>query len=279
MGNNESQSIAENRSVEADLSLTKALTTKAIVSASSNNEPKPEMFKLNVDCFELIFEWLTLQELLVFRCTCKRMKAVIDYYIKLNYPRVMCNRKDLSKYSPVRLGCFEWIKHLKLTGKVTDAYIDSIKYVLNQLESLSLVIVRINGDLYEKLLKYCSRLKYLSVETMTIPIIGTGNEWLERRYPTLEHFKIEFVGVLYREPPSPCAELLTFFQQNPNVRMFSSNCLLLLTYRDLFLGSNIKLDCLFIDICVHLDVICNATCMSKDSMKNCIYSSGLNRAI
>lgn len=253
MKNNENNSIDENKSVEIDSSA----TTTAIVSASSNNGPKPEMFKLIDDCFERIFEWLSLKELLVLRRTCKRLKAAVDYYIKLNYPRVMCNRKDLLKFSSVRLGCFEWIKHLKLQGKVTDTQIDGIKYILEQLESLNLYQVEIKGDFYEKLLKFCPRLKYLSVETMSRTIIGTGNEWLKRRYPTLEHFKIVFSRP--RTLPNPCAELLTFFHQNPNIRMLSVNCLLLLINRALFLGSNIKLDRLYISIYEDLNSICILT--------------------
>lgn len=38
-----------------------------------------KMFKLNVDCFEHLFEWLSLEELLTFRCTCNRMKLVVDF--------------------------------------------------------------------------------------------------------------------------------------------------------------------------------------------------------
>lgn len=82
---------------------------------------------------------------------------------------------------------------------------------------------------------------------------------MKRQYPTLEHFEIVFAGALFHEPPKPCAELLAFFHQNPNVRMFSTDSLLLLAYRDLFLGSNIKLDRLFVSIHHDLDSVCKLT--------------------
>ena len=72
--NKENVSAGEDQSVEASSSV----IVTAIAATSSTNELAPKMFKLNVDCFEHLFEWLSLKELLVFRRTCKRMKAVVD---------------------------------------------------------------------------------------------------------------------------------------------------------------------------------------------------------
>lgn len=150
----------------------------AIAGTSSNNEPEsePKIFKLNVDCFDHLFEWLSLKELLIFRNTCKQMKAIIDDYIKLNYPRVLhkiiCNQKIIRKFCQMRLDCL--IRHLKISIQLTDTQIDTIKSILNHLESLVLCQMQID----ETLLKYCPHLKYLSVQANTSPkmIIGTGNE-------------------------------------------------------------------------------------------------------
>lgn len=243
----------------------------AVASTSSNNEHAPKIFKLNVDCFEHAFEWLSLKELLVFRRTCKRMKAVVDYYIKLNYPQLLRKRlfhdDELSDIYGTRLNYFEWIKHLEFSVGLTHAQIDSIKYIFNRLETLGLDLrvddnrEKFDGDLYEVLLKHCPLLKHLSVTTYTssTTLIGTGNEWLLREYPTLEHLEIKIGSPFERTQPVQCPELLTFFQQNPNVRVFSTDGFFLLMNRDIFRGSNIKLDHFKIRIIRDLPLICNLT--------------------
>lgn len=229
-----------------------ATKTKAIVGASTT---APQIFKLNVDCFECIFEWLSLTELLTFRRTCKRMKQVVNYYIKLNYPKSLrlsiYNDRLLSKCCYARLNYFEWIKHLYIsTYRLTNPQIESIKYILNELETLKLSWAEIYGDFYEVLLKYCPRLKYLGVGTCTLPkaLIGTGNQWLLRHYPSLEHFEIENESLHTTEQTIECDNLLVFFQQNPNIRIFSLDSELFLKLCSQMMDSNIKFDRLDIHI-------------------------------
>lgn len=228
--------------------------------ASSNNKSWPHIFKLNVDCFEHLFEWFSLKQLLILRRTCKRIQKVVDYYIKLTYPKLLrlrVNERRLMELCDAQLNCYEWIRHLYLWTGLNDTQIDGIKYILNQLETLKLNYVQINGDFYEVLLKHCPRLKYLSVGTCTLPkmIIGTGNDWLLRHYPMLEHFEIDI-----RSPCKEalqCAEILVFFERNPNVRVFSTDSAFLSLCKPLMLGSNIKFDRLDILIKHNLNFICN----------------------
>lgn len=42
--------------------------------------PSP-MLKLNADCFEELFEWLSVADLLTLRRTCKRLQQMVDYFI------------------------------------------------------------------------------------------------------------------------------------------------------------------------------------------------------
>lgn len=193
------------------------------------------------------------------------MKSVVDHYIKLDYPwllrRSIHNHKSFLNFRQARLNCFEWIKHLKLSIELSNTQIDSIKYVLNQIESLSFTLDKIGGDLYE-ILKHCTQLKYLSVisrSLMPATIFGPRNKWLLRQYPTLKHFRIEVTALRQKEQLLPCPELLTFLQQNPNIRIFSTFGSFLLTNPDIFFGSNIELDCLDIKIGRDLNAICNLT--------------------
>lgn len=220
--------------------------------------PPPKLFKLNVDCFEHLFEWLSLEELLVFRRTCKRMKLVVDYYIKLNYPKLLCceilEREAGSK-------CLEWCRHLCISTIVwNDSDSESIKYVLNQLETLRLYYVHIESDLYDVLLKYCPGLKHLGmkpcIDYIPRPIVDNNRfGWVHRQYPTLEHFEIESwvsMGIHIQ-----CTQLLKLFERNPNIRVFSTNSDFLIMNCHLLLESNIKFDCLNIKIEHDLNDICN----------------------
>lgn len=231
--------------------------------ASNTNKSWPHIFKLNVDCFEHLFEWFTLQQLLVLRRTCKRIQKVVDHYIRLTYPQLLClrvNERRLLELCDARLNCYEWIRHLYLWSGLNGAQIDGIKYILNQLETLKLNYVQINGDFYDVLLKHCPRLKYLSVGTCTLPktIIGTGNDWLLRHYPMLEHFEIDV--------RSPCKDTLefaesffAFFERNPNVRIFSTDSVFLSLCNQSLLQSYIRFERLDILIKHNLNTICNLT--------------------
>lgn len=43
--------------------------------------------KVNYDCFEVIFQWLTLKDLLRIRFTSKELKLHADTYIEAKYPK------------------------------------------------------------------------------------------------------------------------------------------------------------------------------------------------
>lgn len=232
-------------------------SSSVVVDTSCTNEStpasRPNIFKLNVDCFEHLFEWLSLAELLVFRRTCKRMKQVVDYYLKLNYPEILNlnirNRNQLLIACNNRLNYFEWIKHLSIESvELNSTNIDAMKYILNQIEGLKLQIVQINGDFYDVVLQHCPRLKYLNLLTNTSAdtIIGTRNEWLCRQYPMLEHFEVHCILYAFRSEhnhPLPyTAELSQFFQLNPQIKTFSVDLDYLKLCDHILLEQNVKFD-------------------------------------
>lgn len=226
-------------------------TTDAIVSVCSTQTPsaRPDLFKLNVDCFECIFEWMSLTELLTFRQTCKRMSQVVNYYIQLKYPKTtrlsLYNDRLLSKCCYTRLDYFEWIKHLYIaTYRLSASQIESIKYMLSEIETLKLSWSEINGDLHDALLQHCPRLKYLGIGTCTLPeaIIGTGNNWMLRHYPQLQHFELENEWIYNTDEAFRTDELLTFFRKNPNIRIFSTDSALILKIGQKMIGTKINFD-------------------------------------
>lgn len=199
-------------------------------STAVGNGCEPPMFILNHDCFEHVFRLLSLKDLLNFRRVCKHIKFIVNGYIaskyqRLRYMRIKNFEHTLTSYQ-MQLDCFDWIRHLCIRNiKLPCCRIESIKTVWNQLESLELIDVKMDDDSFKTLMSYCVRINYLSLITTTSTriVLGTGFNWLRRQYPTLEHVRIE-TGARYRIP-----YMRAFFQRNPSIRIFSTDCKFLST--------------------------------------------------
>lgn len=100
------------------------------------------------------------------------------------------------------------------------------------------------GEFYKKFLSYCTNLKRLTVKGFTgpNPLIGTGNDWLLRAYPKLQHLELTSMGFQYK-----INELEKFFRLNPNIRSFAidSDCLWINV--NSIMMTELKLDKLSID--------------------------------
>ena len=53
-----------------------------------NDQSHAEIFKLKMDDFEEIFDWLSLKDLVALSQTCKRMQHIVGYWMKTNYAAV-----------------------------------------------------------------------------------------------------------------------------------------------------------------------------------------------
>lgn len=50
-----------------------------------DQERSPDIFKLNINCFEDLFEYLSLQDVIAIGQTCKRLNLVAAYIIQQLY--------------------------------------------------------------------------------------------------------------------------------------------------------------------------------------------------
>lgn len=214
-------------------------------SNDKSNQPSP-LFQLNVDCFEELFEWLSLADLRALRQSCKRLKRVVDYYIKVNYPLVFIKLPirdyQLEYFRRTDSNSFNSVNHVTfLTSLLTASRIKDIKHILNRCESIYIESMQIEGDFYDSFLKVCERMKCLSISKIKSNIIiGDGNQWMQRKYPTLEHIILQAVSHInfVTEP----LEFRKFFELNLNIQIFSTNFEFLWMNRHWMLGSKIKLD-------------------------------------
>lgn len=57
-------------------------------SIASNQNQTADIFKLDIDCFEEVFDYLNLKDLLSVGKTCKRLQKVAIHIRKQNYPSI-----------------------------------------------------------------------------------------------------------------------------------------------------------------------------------------------
>ncbi|XP_055296165.1 uncharacterized protein LOC129565373 [Sitodiplosis mosellana] len=223
------------------------------VAVSSNSQLSSPILKLDVDCFEELFEWLSLADLRSLRQTCKRLKQVIDYFIKSDYPamkigygRIVLHEDKIDQFQQLNPTSLEMIKQARICfDPLTEKEINVIKCILPQLERLKISTYRLNGNFYESILKRCLNLKYLSIGSIhsnSYAIIGGGNKWLHRQHPTIEHIAMDDNDIGGPGMAGRFPELKILFELNPNIQTFSTTFNLLRVNSNGFLGSNIKID-------------------------------------
>ena len=204
------------------------------------------ILKLNVDCFDELFEWLSLADLRSLRQTCRRLKQVVNYFIKSNYPAVKIGFGRIVIDSFHHFQSLDPIKSKMIRQAMIDTFdnndqkSDSFKEILPQLERLQIRIFNFSDDLHELILKWCSNLKYLWIYE-TVDELCSG-QWLCHQYPTIEHFTVDDNDLLMFGSNGQFPALKIFLELNPNIRIFSTTMQLLRLNRNYFLGSNINID-------------------------------------
>lgn len=111
---------------------------QVVVVDPSTPLPQPNLFKLNIDCFEALFEYLGIKELHSFASTCKIMQKLAGEYFKRNFfkcgsvikqandiqicphrPSTIFGLRIPADHSHMRFGipCFnQYIKHVLISG-------------------------------------------------------------------------------------------------------------------------------------------------------------------
>lgn len=244
------------------------IASGAIVAAAQ--ETLPEIFKLKVDHFEEICEYLDLDELMIFGQTCKHLRAVVGYIVQQTHPNdsICCTDKGLHIVDWKINGLSPYIQRMSIMGdnwhtiiesnrfnalkemffhhvSFTDDQIVCIKDILGKCEIIRMYGCNVNNEFFASFLVHCTSMKQLFIEGSSEIIIGTDNKWLLKQYPLLDRFVL-----VPNEQLSEVKELGTFFEKNPKIKRFSTDCNFLWSNKDLIKSAKIQLDVLtmiFID--------------------------------
>ncbi|XP_055301582.1 uncharacterized protein LOC129568074 isoform X1 [Sitodiplosis mosellana] len=258
-------------------------------SQDLNSQLLAKIFKLNIDCFDELFEWLSRDDLDTLGQTCKLMQSIVGEFFQQNFPaievraeedglyvndtrNVNCYRgahkihsfdKFIRKVSicensigiedGVRLFCYvgsnctKSIKHIQFINVLlTQIELEWVDEILKTVETVSIEDCLIKRQFYEKFPALCHNLKNLNVQDCRWNrnvLKRTGNEWLQRKYPKLEHLEWTQSSKKGRR----IDEFKTFFELNPQIVSFSTSFHCFWGNRELIAQANIKLDDLTIE--------------------------------
>lgn len=226
-----------------------------IFNKPANEDQTAEIFKLDVDCFDEIFDYLSFEDLISLSKTCKYLQQLTGDCFHKNYLGCsICSSEGIRSESSLKsldikhLVSFirkiktdsygfryvfnsrsklQQIEHMEITNLV-ETNVNRLKEIsMNELENLCISecnsITNFHG-----LIERCQKLKRLSVEHCS----GEYN-WLNQKYPTLEYLKFE--SDFSRSIPM-------FLKLNPNIRKFATNTALLWKNQHNMMAAEIKLD-------------------------------------
>lgn len=209
-------------------------------SAGASPVGSPLTFvQLYLDCFEELFEYLPIRELLALRQTCKRMKKVVDVYIKEFHPAVAFGfglielvPKNAGKYQNLSPNDVNMIKQVAIRsedfrkGKFTSFFeIENVKQILGQVETVNIDFMSFYEEkFYDKFLKHCPKIKKLSIAGVDVDRnCGTEweFEWLVQQYPHLETLEMKRFDLGCPMGTFSIHEFKQFFPLNPNFRVLT----------------------------------------------------------
>lgn len=222
------------------------------------NERTPlAIYKLDKDCWNGVFDWLSMIDVHSFGRTCRTFQRVAGKYFQWKYEsialcckdgRVKMPRGRIVDFIPyVQRIRFDYklnetlvskvsnLKHLELVGiTLTEPRIKCFEHILNEIETISMERCRceVYGGVYESLLKHCTKLKSLKI----------GDDFVIACLPHKYPETLQRLDILSYDKRFDNDELKTFFRLNPNVRNFAINSKCISLNRSFLMESNIKLD-------------------------------------
>ncbi|XP_031633813.1 uncharacterized protein LOC116347378 [Contarinia nasturtii] len=244
-----------------------------------NDESPPKIFKLNIDCYDEIFEYLGVKDLHSFGQTCKRMNKVAGEYFKQNHSSAekFCEKDGIYTVYSDKDGVID--ERIQTSGfnkfmpciSINYRYDSTrswgpLKYIeshISEFESTKHIYLSklcIYNETVKHFKQFLPQLEIL--QHRNCGMIGDFYDLILKHCMNLreiyfqnsaadingklnwllqEYPKLERLELIPHECYQ-CEELRNFFVRNPNVQRFSTTRKFLWNNSDIFLNSNAKLD-------------------------------------
>lgn len=216
---------------------------------------------MSIDCFEDVFDYLSVRDLITLSKTCTQLHQVAGYILRQNHPRAShfninsfntIQNEDISSVEFSNKVYFNsehdfqhflniqpklrYIKiiHFDFEFTLTFAKTERMKETLRNIEMLRIDHGFTNVDIHERLLFHCPNLKWLRIINSKI-----DTDWMKHKYPKLQQFEWGSFKA---------KGLITFLKLNPNIRILGIFEIFLYENQQLFLNSEVSLDVLKIEI-------------------------------
>lgn len=226
------------------------------------------ILKLNDDCWEKIFDYMSFDEFSAISQTCKRIHQISEYYFhkhfggigeiwgnnngaSTSFRTVDAEQNFLHKFihkvvvfgeiqNRLRSKLYCSLNTLKLCEfTLIDSQLVSIREVLPNIEVIQLEECVIEMD-FMTFLRLCTNIKSLSI--CNCEFESDDYNWMRQKYPTLERFHFTPEEYFVQND-----ELTIFLELNPNIKRLSIAADCLWTNSNSFMVSNVHLDYLVVD--------------------------------
>lgn len=251
---------------------------------TAEDETEAAIFTLNIDCFDMIFNYLSLKDIHTIGLTSKQFQRIAGSYFGRNFKSsekfsgidgiytvysdnngVINRRTQTSGFNefinyfshyyenvlPLRYiqqncDALQSLNHIYLVClQLNSVKIECLRQILPRLEIVQIRQCTIDGDFYDCFLKYCTNLRSIYVQDDLGYILDENqNPWLLEEYPRLDHLQ------LIPRYSFKINELNSFFERNPRVQSFSTSSRCLWENRH-EIKSNIKIEKLEVQILIH----------------------------
>lgn len=243
------------------------------------------IFKLNLDCFGRLMEYLLLENLAALAQTCKLLQTVVAHYFPIIYPFAnvhidydgLCisngELSDLDGFSAMvqrvtfyydsnsitdtRCKQLKSLKYVSFMGITFNAAkIEAIERILQNLDGVELCDCLFEVDIFEQFLELCKNLKQFKI--LRDFHMSFSTKWLLQTFPQLECLTLAPV-----ECNREINKLKTFFHQNSTIRTFATNSDFIWINRATMM--HVKFNELFINLSIDQSNL-NAFCMLLNEM-------------
>lgn len=242
-------------------------TSVAINDPTSN---PPPCFKLLVDCWEHIFDYLSFKDIHAMGGTCKPMNRLAGHYFSDFFPNLDYELKKGEIRGTttfdfnLRPDFYQFVRRVEISSRreldyVFDAetfpllkmfiftsvnliktQLDFAQNVLRNIEIIELIGCKVDGKIFNQLANDCPKLKYLNINSCRMEV-ATINEFLKQHYPQLKYMRFIYKG-------KRIMELKTFLKKHSNLKCFMTDFGFLWANRNLLKETNVQLDMLEFDV-------------------------------